>query len=141
MCRGTRSHLFSVLAWVSTCSWTSLWTLRQVRICVEHAKHRASLSQILLGSFFFWQTKSEKESLGTLAYTQIVVVGCMHHEKWVGLGTGVLYWTVRDGGLLQLSPVPFFLEVLENQSFPACHRHPRCKKCVHVKSTRAQVMT
>ena len=90
---------------------------------------------------FFWQTKSEKESLGTLAYTQIVVVGCMHHEKWVGLGTGVLYWTVRDGGLLQLSPVPFFLEVLENQSFPACHRHPRCKKCVHAKSTRAQVMT
>ena len=79
--------------------------------------------------------------MGTLAYTQIVVVECMHHEKWVGLGTGVLYWTVRDGGLLQLSFVPFFLKVLENQSFQVCHRHPKCKKCVHAKSTRAQAVT
>ena len=85
------------------------------------------------------QIKSETESLGTLAHAQLVVIGCMHYEKWVGLRTGVLYWTVRDGGLLP--PIPFFLEALENQFFLACHRHPKCKKCVYAKSTCAQVVT
>jgi len=34
--------------------------------------------------------------------------------------------------------VPFFLEVLKNQSFLACPRHPSCKKCAH---GGAQVVT
>ena len=28
--------------------------------------------------------------------------------------------------------VPFFLEVLKNQSFLACPHHPSCKKCAQV---------